>query len=162
MGEEKYSDNYKTNLYYLWYNAGKPSANTFLLSMPNDEGRYPAKATLNIWIQQWKKDCLDMDEKAIQEIEDKVIADKVEMFQRHSEVGREMQTMALDWLRLNKDKLTPGTAVRMLVDGVEIEQATAGVSDAIKKMLQMSDEDLKDEIIERLTTGQIEILDADN
>ena len=163
MPADYFSPSYKTTLYYLWYNKGKPTANTFLLEMPHDdEGKVPSKTTLHEWIKQWKIDCAEMDAKTIQELENKVVAEKVAMFERFAETGKEMQNIGLEWLQLNRNNLTPGTALRLVVEGVRIEEATSGVSDAIKKMLAMNDEDLANEIVERLTTGQIEILDADN
>ena len=48
----------------------------------------------------------------------------------------------------------------MLVDGIEIEQGAAGIPDALKKMMNMKDEDLKAEIAQLLADAPT--VDADN
>jgi hypothetical protein len=141
---------------------GKPGAAKFILECPPDErGELPNQITIQNWLPAWKDLAAETDDRIRQELDDRTVAAKVEMFDRHAKIGKEMQEISLSWLQNHRDELTPGTAVRMLVDGIEIEQSTIGVSDAIKKMLDMSDEELRDDIVERLTSGQIEILDAD-
>ena len=163
MSQGKYSQDYKDKLFYQWYNAGKPSTAAFMLMIDaTSNGHMPGKAILQIWIGEWRERSIELDERAVKELDAKTVQSKVEMFERHAGIGREMQKISMEWLRENKTSLTPGTAVRMLVDGVEMEQSTAGLPDAIRKMLTMTDEDLKNEIAELLTSGHIEPLDADN
>ena len=68
-----------------------------------------------------------------------------------------MQTIAFTWLKEHKDELTPGTAVRLLVDGIKTEQDTASIPDMIKKLKAMPNEKLLDTIQDYFTDLPAEI-----
>jgi len=82
--------------------------------------------------------------------------------ERHAEQGREMQNIAIGWIRDNKDDLGPGSAVRLLVDGVAMEQATASIPDMLIKMKEMDNEKLLDEIARSITETPSEDADRSN
>ena len=82
----------------------------------------------------------------IDEINQRVIAEKVEMLSRHTKLGQEMQDMALDYLKENVDELSSPAAIRLLVEGIRIERESRGVPEALEKISKMSDEQLLSEV----------------
>lgn len=155
----KFSPGYVGKVFALWYDLGKPPATKFYPKIPKDNfGDKPPFDTYVGWVSrdEWKERAELLDREVQEHFLKAQVQSKVEMFERHAEVGREMQTMSLKWLREHKDELTPGTAVRLLVDGIEVEQAVAGIPDALKKLTQMKDEDLKDEIAQLLADTPVD------
>lgn len=159
----KFPPGYVDDVFAIWYNAGKPSAANLYRSVPEWEftGEKPTLANLKAWMhtEDWIDRVEQLDLEVQKVFTEKQIVSKVEMFERHAQVGRAMQQMSLDWLEEHKDELTPGTAVRMLVDGIEIEQGAAGIPDALKKMMEMKDEDLKNEIAQLIADTPIDVTD---
>ena len=163
LSNDKFTPGYKDQAFTLWYDSGKPKVIKFYDIVPVDPmiGEKPTLTDLRTWVKsdEWieRTEMLDADRN--RGLQEKRLAATVEMLERHSEVGREMQKTALTWIRANKDELSPGTAVRMLVEGVSIEQATASIPDMLKKLQGMKDEDLTNEIAQLLSETPI---DADN
>ena len=163
MSNHKFTPGYKDQVFTLWYDSGKPKVIKFYDIVPIDPmiNERPTLTDLRAWVKsdEWieRTEMLDADRN--RNLQEKRIAATVEMLERHSEVGREMQITALTWIRDNKEELSPGTAVRMLVEGVSIEQATASIPDMLKKLQGMKDEDLTNEIAQLLSETPI---DADN
>ena len=160
----KFPSGYVDDVFALWYNAGKPPATNLYRSVPEWEFNQekPALEVLRSWMRsdEWIERTEQLDLEVRKTFTEQQIISKVEMFERHAEVGRTMQQMSLDWLEANKEELTPGTAVRMLVDGIEIEQGAAGIPDALRKMMEMKDEDLKNEIAQLLADTPIDVTDS--
>jgi len=147
----RYNDHLKTQIFFIWFNAGKPEPTRLynILCGKTDEigNKLPAKSTLGSWIKEdFEERARVLDEQIIQELEERSIAEKVEMFQRHAEIGNFMQHSALEWLRDNADRLTVSSAIRLLVEGVRIEKESRGLPQALEKMMKMTDEDLLEEV----------------
>lgn len=163
---KNFPPNYKEDAFRIWYNAGKPSASVFMTLLPETEdGRKPGKDTLFVWIrEEWKPIAQELDNQIAEEWQTKKIAEKIEMLERHSGVAKEAQEFALRWIRdpENYDEMTAGTAVRLLFDAIKLEQEVSGVPDALRKMLQASDEDIEEELKELLGDGAIIDIDANN
>jgi len=161
---KKFPPGYIDEVFAIWYDAGKPVAPQLQQVIPEYAllKEKPETHVLREWMksESWIERAEQLDLEYRRNLDEKHILSKVEMFERHAEVGREMQTISLAWLQENKENLSPGTAVRMLVDGINIEQGAAGIPDALKKMMDMKDEDLKDEIAQLLADAPA--IDADN
>ena len=160
----KFTPGYIDIVYGIWYDAGKPHATKLrdMISIDEFANEKPRTAVLRDWMkhEKWIERTEMLDAEYREMYKKERVQVKVEMMDRHAEVGREMQMMSLQWLRDNKDNLTPGTAVRMLVDGIEIEQGTAGISEALKKLQKMDDEKLLKEITESLADAQKDAYNA--
>ena len=115
--------------------------------------KVPQPTTVKTWLahEEWIARTEFLDGEVEKDLTKKYVASRVEMFERHAEIGREMQIIAVEWLRDHKDELGPGTAVRLLVDGVDMEQSTASIPEMIKKLKGMDDEKLLSEIQEYIT-----------
>jgi len=157
----RFSDHYKDELFLLWYAEGKPSSPRFARKIPPDtSGKKPSPATLSNWMTEgsaWRKRAEILDEEVKNQIEAYAIAKKVEMLTRHSDVGKELQETGAQYIRENMDKLKPSTAVRMIVEGVRIEQNSRGIGTAFKEMIEMPDDELASKIEELIGRSKVEI-----
>ena len=126
-----FSPGYIDNLFSIWYSSGKPKFAKFKAMIPIDPttNKAPQPTTVRTWLahEEWIARTEFLDREVEKNLTEKYVASRVEMFERHAEIGREMQTIAVEWLRDHKDELGPGTAVRLLVDGVDMEQSTASI-----------------------------------
>lgn len=143
-----YTDDYKNATFWVWYRSGKVNG-TILhgLIEPTADGVLPSDLVLKDWIyKDFRPRAEAVDEQVNKQIMEVATKEKVEMLERHTKVGQEMQTLALDYLREHKDDLKPHTAVRMLVDGIEIERKSRGLPGLITEAIDASDEALTKKI----------------
>jgi hypothetical protein len=87
-----------------------------------------------------------------------MVADKVEMLQRHAKVGTHIQDMALKYLDEHVESLNVSNSVRLLVEGVRIERESRGISTTIEKIANLSDEELNRQVENILSHSQVEFL----
>jgi len=155
----RFDQNYKEDMFYLWYKNGKPTITKFHNMMPSDSnGDKPSLNTiLKQWHSQWKERASILDEEVKMQMNAQMISEKVEMLNRHAKTGVEMQDMGLRYLKEHEDELGTNTAVRLLIEGVNIEQNSRGIGTALKKMMNMDDADLLEEIAGILEAGDITI-----
>ena len=155
----KFNEDYVEDLFYLWYSRGKPTLAKFWNMIPEDEeGNKPSRGTIaSSWFPAWKDRAAILDEEVRLKMDAEVIAEKVEMLNRHAETGVRMQDMGLDYLVEHKEDLGTNTAVRLLIEGISIEQNSRGIGTALKKMMNMDDRELMEEIAGILEQGDIEI-----
>ena len=133
-----------------------------MLKLLETEDDAPAIPTIHGWFNEsWKERADELDQEAKDQFSKEVVESKVEMLRRHSGVGRELQDIGLEWLRQNKDSLTPAAVTRLIKDGYEMERLSVGVPEALTKMLSVSDEDLKEQIEAIITGDDLDLLDAD-
>lgn len=156
-----YSEEYKTETFYLWYNGGRPSPAKLQMMIPEDwEGDIPSVSTLKTWIKHnFTPQADKINEQIAKEMEARMVKEKVEMLSRHAELGGKMQDIGLSYIEDNEDKLTSSTAVRMLVAGVQIERDSRGLPQAIEQMIDKSDEDLLEVVMQLVGESQVEILE---
>ena len=132
--------------------------------IPEDWNGAPAVDTIRIWIKDiFRPRAEDLDKRLAQEIEGRLVQEKVELLYRHAEIGRKMQKKAMDCLDLIDPKdLSTNAAVRLLVEGTRIERESVGMPQAIEKMINASDEDLLNRVQELAKESQAEILIIDD
>ena len=159
--KHRFSEHYKDELFLLWYAEGKLSSPKFRKMIPPDTAGYkPSVDTLGHWMTEgsaWRKRAETLDDEVKNQIEAYAIAKKVEMLTRHSDVGRELQESGADYIRENLDKLKPSTAIRMIVEGVRIEQNSRGIGTAFKEMIEMPDDELTSKIEDLIGRSKVEI-----
>jgi len=159
-----FSEHYKEQLFLLWYAEGKPSIPSFMRVIPPDtEGKKPSKVTLTTWSsEEWRTRANLLDDEVKQQIEAHAIAEKVEMLSRHADIGKNLQETGAEYLKEHADELKPSTAVRMIVEGVRIEQNSRGIGTAFKEMVETSDEELTEKIGRLMEKSQVEILQIED
>jgi len=154
-GSKYFPAEYVEDVFFVWYNSGKPGGNALrdIIQPVLGTTVRPTKNQLIQLIQTvFSQRATDLDAQAVNAMTEQVVGEKVAMLKRHSELGRKMQTMALEYLDAHADDLNPQTAARLLVDGVRIERESAGIPEAIEKMTAMSDTDLLNEV-EKIIKG---------
>lgn len=161
MASQWFSDDYKYQVFLLWYNKGRPSAQNTWNLIPGSWGENkPTVATINGWIHsdKFKEQADALDVAISDEIESRMILEKVEMLSRHADLGLEMQDMAITFIRNKKDELTSNAAVRLLIEGIRIERESRGIPQALEKMIDKSDQELLEEVSKLIGGSEVEIL----
>ena len=140
----RYSDVYIEQAFFIWYKNGRPTIARLMELVPEDElGRRPALQVLDNWPSkyQWHERADVMDLTVEHQITTQAIEEKVQMLTRHAEAGQTLVDKALQYVRTHEiTKMSD--AIRMLVTGVEIEQASRGLPQALMKISEMNDESL--------------------
>ena len=162
------NDNYKEEIFYLWYNSGKPSGARLSTMIPQDfESRYPDVSfpsiqTLRNWISdEFRGRGFDLDEEAKRQLDNLVIADKVVMLSRHAKLGEHMQEIAMNFIESHVDDLSLPTSVRLLVEGVRIERDSRGLPDVLKKYHTMTDDELMEEVRNVFADSPVRMIDSE-
>ena len=161
---QQYSDSYKNDLFLLWWKNQKPFSKRLWQMIPEDwDGSKPAVTTVERWVREiFVSRAETLDNRLAQEMEGRLVKEKVEMLYRHAEVGRKIQKKALDCLdKIDPSDLSSNSAVRLLVEGVRIERDSVGLPQALEKMMSASDEDLLERVQKLTKESQAEILTDD-
>lgn len=147
MRNTAYSNEYTEYVFWAWYKAGKPTATKLLeiIDAPND-GIKPTTSILNVWISQYfQARALELDNEVAMELQKGIIAEKVEMFRRHTDVAVELQHKALNFLREN-DFRDAKTALAALLAGVDLEKQSRGIDKVLENVATRSNEQLMDDL----------------
>ena len=157
---KEFSDTYKNDLFLIWYNGKQPAAKRLQEMIPEDWNGAPVVDTVRIWIKDiFRPRAEALDKRLAQELEGRLIQEKVEMLYRHAELGRKIQRKALDCLdQIDPGDLSSNAAVRLLVEGVRIERDSVGLPQALEKILNASDEEMLNRVQELTKESQAEIL----
>lgn len=153
-----FTDDYKRECFYIWYNNGKPSIAMLKELIPFPEtnyGRKPSNTTLQNWLVDFKDQSEALDVGLEKTMNEAMLTSKIEMMLRHIKLGKEMQDIALNWLREHTEDLTAASVVRLLVAGRDIERESQGIPSALTKMSQLTEEQLYEEVKKALEDGQI-------
>lgn len=162
MTSDWYSDDYKYQMFLLWYNSGRPGAKKLRQRIPDNWGENkPMDTTLQIWIhgEKFQSQAEELDKQVSFELESRLVKEKVEMLSRHADLGLRMQDMAMNYLNENESSLSANAAVRLLIEGIRVERDSKGIPQAIEKMMNLADDDLVGEIKDILKQSQVEILE---
>ncbi len=123
----------------------------------DDDGYLPSESVLDIWIASWRERAAILDEQVRLQMDAQMVKEKVEMLNRHADTGVQMQNLGLNYLEEHPDESNSSTAVRLLVEGINIEQGSRGIGTALKKMMNMDNSELVDEISAILEAGNVTI-----
>lgn len=149
-GANKYSDDYRNQVFQIWYNRGKLPIPLLMELIPVPEtnfGKKPSRQTLEKWIHtdfQERSKALDAGVRETMDVA--LIATKVEMLQKHMKTAAHMQDLAIEYLDAHKDELSTAAAVRLLVEGVRIERESVGIPGMLDRMAKKTDEQLLEEV----------------
>ena len=156
-----YSNDFKEKCFVEWYNEGKPPITAFSFTVGEDEyGRKPSKQILFTWSEEWRKRAELLDEEVKKQLEARLIAEKVEMLKRHAIVGKKMQNLAVEYLDQPDmiKKLSPNSAIRLLVEGLKVERISVGMPDVLEEVMTKTDEELLEDITKLITDGSSEFM----
>jgi DNA polymerase I-like protein with 3'-5' exonuclease and polymerase domains len=156
-----FEDGYRDKVFTIWYAMGKPIAKYLLQQIPLSEaGKKPSIEAVISWIksEEFQSRASLLDEQVMSQINQKMIAEKVEMLNRHADVGIQMQNMAMTYLQEHKEDLGISASVRLLVAGVEVERESRGIATTVEKIGRMSDTELEKEIQTLIERAPVEFL----
>jgi hypothetical protein len=119
-------------------------------------GIMPSVPTLSRWIRDYfVPSALELDQQVTDQVETKLVEQKLEMLDRHAEIGRSLQKMGLEFL----DESGIGNARNALMavlKGVEMEHnARILPTDIVRKLDAMTDEQILKEFTDMLKDGQL-------
>lgn len=140
----QYSDTYIEGAFVMWYKMGRPETPELIVALPEDElGRVVSQTILQDWIRkyQWNERADILDAAVTNQIEKMAITEKIEMLNRHAEAGKMMIDKAEKYIQ-DHEIGKMNDAIKMLVQGVEIESASRGLPSALIKLSEMNDETL--------------------
>jgi len=161
-----YPPGYKDQIFTLWYSMGKPIARVLYLKIPVYEefGTKPPIDTIQdwTWSTEFKERAAILDEQVMAQINQKMVAEKVEMLNRHAVIGSKMQDMAMAYLKEHDKDLGVGSSVRLLVAGVEIERNSRGIATTFEKFDKMSDSQLNAEIQKIIERAPVELMPGES
>lgn len=155
MPGQKFDDNYRESCFQIWYSAGCPTLQKTQELLPKlADGTVPSYETLSRWMDQdWKLRADSINAQAQELAEANLIQQKAEMLIQQAERGRKLQVMGIDYLeKENFD--SSSSAVSAVINGAKLEQESRGISALLLKMAKMSDGELQQEIVKRLTALQ--------
>jgi hypothetical protein len=158
-GRNTYTAEYKHTIFLAWYSLGKPGANKLVENIETDviTGGRPSIALLRTWINEdFRALAVPIDEQVAKELENRMVAEKVEMLNRHAKVGVDLQNKAIKYLEDHADEMKVPMALKALIEGVRIERESRGIASALDKMLNKSDEDLFKEVMEIINKSPVE------
>lgn len=139
-----YDQTYVDAAFVIWYKNGRPETPTLITMLPVDEqGRVATPTILQSWIKkyQWHERADLLDAAVTNQVEKMAVTEKVEMLNRHAEAGKMMIDKAEEYIKSHEiGKMAD--AIKMLVQGVEIETASRGLPSALIKLSEMNDETL--------------------
>lgn len=158
QGRHAYGAEYRNTVFMLWYRMGKPAAHKLaeVMEVDANTGGKPSLPVLRNWIANFKEQATFLDSQVARELEDHLVAEKVEMLDRHAKAGVKMQDMAIKYLDEHADEIKVPMAVKMLVEGVRIERESRGVPQALEKMMSKSDDDLLKDVVALLNKAPVE------
>lgn len=152
------SDEYRTQVYMQWYGMGKPTAASLWANLQPDalSGIKPSLRVVEGWIRDYfVPAALEIDEQVTDQVDSRLIQVKLEMLDRHAEIGRELQEMGLEYLKAEGIG-SAKTALMAVIKGVEIEHnARVLPTDIVRKLENMTDDQLLKEFSELLKDGKI-------
>lgn len=161
--QSRYSPGYIDQVFAIWHLKGKPSATRLhdMIPINIDLNEKPGVQTLRNWMQydEWIERTEELDREIRNQIQKEQVGATVEMLERHAKLGREMQDIARTWIVDHKDELGPGSAVRLLIEGVNMEQATKSIPDLLMKLRDMDDDKLLENIEKMMLEAPAEIDD---
>ena len=157
---DSYTTYYKeVELFNFWYGAERPSTTILVASKDcptNSKVSKPTSQTVSKWITQlkWHDKARELDDEASDLIRQENVKEKVEMAVRHTQKGVKMQKKAWNYFE-EQGISSDHAAMKMLVEGIRIEKESRGIGEVIKKLTQMSDEKLMDEVLKLATDGGV-------
>jgi len=150
--KNEFTPEYKNSLFLEWYNLGRPSPQKFSMVMkPDVWGNLPTRVTLDHWIHEDFKEKADLlDRQVADEMNKRLIQEKIEMLTRHARVGRDMQNRALEELE-KLPNLSEAGSIRLLEFGAKLERESAGIPEMLKDIMKLTDEQLVQKIHDLVT-----------
>ena len=164
---KSYTESYKRIVFQTWYSQGRPAIKKLHDLIPVDEdNRKPSTHVLKKWRVElgWEMQADELDTKAIILSDDFLVEQKSQMLMRQAQTGFVLQQIGLAAL-ISGGFDSSSAAVNAVIRGAELERSSRGIGEALRKMVDMSDDELSKKImadIERSSNaGQMGTIDVE-
>jgi hypothetical protein len=153
-GPKGFSDTYKENLFFQWYQSGGPSITTLYKKIePNEAGKVPTLESVKMWCfkLKWHDRAKMLNEEISRQIQQRMIEDRIEMLHRQADLGRTLQEKGQQFF-LTHEIDSPGVALKAIIQGAELERFSRGIPDALLRVSQLDDNKLTG-LVSKLLAG---------
>ena len=145
-----WSLDYQRKCFDAWYLNGRPNLPSRIIEIipAGDDGKKPSIKLIGNWLNSGSWDMLadELDAKVSDRMNRSLVTEKVNMLRKHQEQAARIQIKALEYL-MTEGFDTSASAVQAIFRGMEEERKTAGFSDLLEKLENMSNNQVRDEII---------------
>jgi hypothetical protein len=150
----RFSDLYIDQVFHIWYETGKPGMKRLGDLIPADGENKPNKLTLDSWKSEygWEERADALDGEASSLLDQEVIQRRIKMWENLETVGNEILEKGREYLKRHDFDDAVG-AIRAVVEGSKLVQASVGQAQAWAKIGQMTDAQLNAEIRKLLGKG---------
>ena len=159
---EEYSSDYREAAFRAWYQAERPTMSKLReLLNPDSRGRIPELSVIGHWKldDDWDARADALDGNAQIQLDNQSIQARIEMLQKHAQMGKELSDKGREYLSKNGFD-TGAEAIRAIIEGVKLERQSAGYAEFLARIADASDEDLNKELQKMLTKGS-DFIDAE-
>lgn len=160
-----YGEDYIEQMFVFWYSSGRisPSKLIELEDCPKDKfGRIPVRRIVEAWLNErgWRERADVLDARAATQIEDELVALKVNALRKQAAQANEVRQKAFDHL-MNNEFDSSASAVSAFLKSAELERITLGISKTIAKLAEMDDDEVLQTVKELAERASSTIIDAD-
>jgi len=145
-----FTEAYKESCFVAWYTAGCPTSikATMVILPTNPSGPQPKPSTITAWKEDmgWSQRADIYNARAAQELESELVEQRKNMLRRHAEEGAKLQDLGMKFLETGTGIESDSTAVRAVLEGAVLERTSLGLSEALTRIMKMSDDQLVTEV----------------
>jgi hypothetical protein len=161
-----YGENYIEEMFVFWYNSGRipPAKLIELEECPKDQfGRIPVRRIVEAWVNErgWRERADILDARAATQIEDELVALKVNALRKQAAQAAEVRQKAFEHI-IDNPFDSSASAVSAFLKSAELERITLGMSKYIERLSQMDDDELMQSVKELAERAGSTIIDADS
>lgn len=142
---EDYSEEYKNQVFAIWYLHGHTKIGSLLdFIEPDDRGRTPNPTTIQKWREQggWDARSQQLDIEVQQKTDRELVSLRMEMMKRHAKKAEEIQEMSFAYLQETGFD-SSASAVSALFKAFDEEKKSRGMEIALTQVFTMNDENLQ-------------------
>ena len=161
-----YDEQYIEQIFVFWYNSGRipPAKLIEIENCPKDQfGRIPVRRIVEAWVNErgWRERADVLDARAATQIEDELVALKVNMLRKHAAQAAEVRQKAFDYI-LDTGFDSSASAVSAFLKSAEMERMAVGLSKTIQKLAEMDDDEVMQTVKELAERAGLTIIDVAN
>lgn len=153
-----YTDDYKMQLFTIWYNSGKITAAQLYSKLVADNiveyqsKTIPTKNILHKWIQnEFQSKAIFLDNEVARKLEKDLITKRVAVLNEHAGVGNELYNMGMDYLR-EHGLGSSRNAITAVIEGLRIEKENTGTPVKFAELQSLTDDQLMEEFAKLVTS----------
>lgn len=160
-----YGEDYIEKMFVFWYGSGRipPSKLIEFPDCPKDKfDRIPVRRIVEGWLNDrgWRERADVLDARAATQIEDELVALKVNALRKQAAQANEVRQKAFEHL-MNNEFDSSASAVSAFLKSAELERITLGISKTIAKLAEMDDDEVLQTVKELAERAGSTFIDGD-